>query len=245
MRPRPSQASASGTRSLLSIHRTRLTVAENLILSMNNFAKIALMGCFGASAVAGHGTATADSVGVVITSPVYTEWVGAPPGTATEFMNCAPGEASSRLIGFTVRYAGKAVHHLRARCVTMAANGNWDGSVTEYGALLTTSAGTSKPLKTSSIDQTCPRDHFVSGLRLYVGPGRIISHVQPYCSRYASDASGQVFATQRPQPLPIRGMPSGGNWTPPVLCPSHKPIGYGAQQSLTETELRRVRLSCL
>lgn len=210
---------------------------------MKNLTKIALLGCLGASAVAGHSTATADSV--VITSPVYTEWVGAPPGTSTELMNCAPGGASSRLIGFTVRYAGNAVHHLRARCVTMAANGNWAGSVTEFGAVLTTSPGTSSPLKTSSIDQNCPRDHFVSGLRLYVGPGRIISHVQPYCSRYAPDASGRVLAIQQAQPLPIRGIPSGGNWIPPVLCPSHQPIGYGAQQSLTETELRRVRLSCL
>jgi len=136
-----------------------------------------------------------------------------------------------------VRYAGDAVHHLRARCVTMAANGNWAGSFTEHGAVLTTGTGASTPVKTSSINQTCPRDHFVSGLRLYIGPDRIIRHVQPYCSR--------VQPLSRPQPLRMRGMPSGGNWTSTVLCPSHKPIGYGAQQSLTEAGLRRARLSCL
>ncbi len=118
---------------------------------MNTLTKIAVLSCLGAVAVAGHSLATADSL--MVTNPVYTEWVGAP-----------------------------------------------------------------------------------RGLRLYIA-GRIISHVQPYCSR--------VQPLSRPQPLRMRGMPSGGNWPPTVLCPSHKPIGYGVQQSLTEAGLRRARLSCL
>ena len=38
---------------------------------MNTLAKIALLSCLGASAVAGHRLATADTL--VVTSPVYTE----------------------------------------------------------------------------------------------------------------------------------------------------------------------------
>jgi len=217
---------------------------------MKNLAKIALLSCAGTVAVTGNGSGTVDSVVVSSTDslmaiiPAYTEWVGAPPGTIDELVGCAQGGAS-RLVGFTVRYTEDIVHNLRALCVTMATNGNWAGKVTEHGAFLTTDGGGVTPLTTSSIRHICPRDQFVSGLRLHVVEGGRISHIQPYCSTYALDSSGRIYATGRPQPLPIGRMPLGGRWTPAVYCPNDKPIGYGAQQSRTEVALRRVRLSCL